>query len=127
MRKQYHSKIIEGRRLIWDVDNLITKSKNQTIIEIELSEIKELGQNYWYQGESDSPTCKSIAEHMKLVKECDLNFPIILAANGSVMDGMHRVCKAYLNGQELIKAVKFDATPEPDFIGISLEELPYDQ
>jgi len=125
MRKQYHSKIVEGRRLIWDVDNLIVKSKNLTVIEIELSGIKELGQNYWYQGESDNPTCKSIAKHMKLAQECDLNFPIILASDGSVMDGMHRVCKAYLNGQESIKAVKFEATPKPDFIDIPLKELPY--
>lgn len=127
MRKQYHSKNVEGKLLIWDVDRLLAKSKNLPVTEINLSEIRELEENYWYQGKSDNPTCKSIADHMKLVMECNLDYPIILAANGSVMDGMHRVCKAYLNGQETIKAIRFSVTPEPDYLNIPLKELPYDR
>jgi hypothetical protein len=30
------------------------------------------------------------------------------------MDGMHRVCKAFMTGEEKIKAVQFDVDPEPD-------------
>jgi len=34
------------------------------------------------------------------------------------MDGMHRVCKAYLLGWQVIKAVQFIRDPEPDEIVI---------
>lgn len=112
--------------MIWDVHKLIAKSKALPVIDIKLSSVKELEENYWFQGNSDEPTCKRIADHMLLVRESDLNFPIILAEDGSVMDGMHRVCKAYLHGHDIIKAVKFGRNPEPDYVNVPLDELPYD-
>jgi hypothetical protein len=30
------------------------------------------------------------------------------------MDGMHRICKAYLLGMETIQVVQFSQDPEPD-------------
>ena len=112
--------------LVWDVNKLVEKSKSLPVFDLPLSQIKEFNKNYWYQDDDDKPTCESIANHMKLVLECDLSYPIILAPDGRVMDGMHRVCKAYLNGQATLKATKFKNTPEPDFVNISLDELPYD-
>jgi len=41
------------------------------------------------------------------------------------MDGMHRICKALLQGQNDIEAVRFDHDPEPDYIGVDPDELPY--
>ena len=38
----------------------------------------------------------------------------------------HRVAKAYINGHERIEAVQFDVTPEPDYVGVEVEELPYE-
>ena len=38
-------------------------------------------------------------EHIRLMEEADLSFPIILSATGAVMDGMHRVAKAALLGR----------------------------
>ena len=70
---------------------LIEKSRDLPINEIFISEIKDFDSNYWYRNDTDIPTCKSITEHIKLIRECDSSFPIILAADGSIMDGMHRV------------------------------------
>ena len=119
MRKQYYHKRSANGWLVWDVHNLVERSKNLPVFEIPISEISELSGDYWYQGDSDIPTCRSIVEHMKLVLECDLKYPIILAADGSVMDGMHRACKAYLNELSNIKAVRFKVTPKPDFINLT--------
>jgi len=57
--------------------------------------------------------------------DCDLAFPVILSSDGRVMDGMHRICKALLQGQNDIEAVRFDHDPEPDYIGVDPDELPY--
>jgi hypothetical protein len=51
--------------------------------------------------------------HMKAVQAADLNFPIILDEDGEIMDGRHRIMKAFLEGKETIKAVRFDTNPDP--------------
>jgi hypothetical protein len=42
------------------------------------------------------------------------------------MDGMHRVCKALLQGIDTVAAVQFDVDPEPDYVGRDPNSLPYD-
>jgi hypothetical protein len=59
--------------------------------------------------------------------DCDLAFPIILSSDGRVMDGMHRVGKALLQNYTEIEAVRFTQDPEPDYIGVQPDDLPYDE
>lgn len=59
-----------------------------------------------------------------MIDEADLAFPIILSSDGRVMDGMHRVLKALLNGWQSIDAVRFERDPEPDFIHVAIDDLP---
>ena len=100
MRKQYHFKNTGTDILIWDVHKLVERSADFPVKDIPLAAIKELKENYWYQFAGDVPTCQSIADHFILMQEADLKYPIILNADGSVMDGMHRVCKAYALGHK---------------------------
>ena len=44
----------------------------------------------------------------------DALHPIILAADGRVMDGMHRVAKALMEGRQEIEARQFPRDPEPE-------------
>lgn len=92
---------------------------------VNLGDIKELDENFWYNSPGDIPTCRSMVEHMKLVLETDFNYPIILSSNGRLMDGMHRVAKALLNETQYIQAVKFDVDPEPDFVDVQVNDLHY--
>lgn len=59
-----------------------------------------------------------------MISEADLEFPIILSSEGRVMDGMHRVLKALLNGLKSIEAVRFDRDPAPDFSDVAFDDLP---
>ena len=43
------------------------------------------------------------------------------------MDGMHRVAKALLRGDVSIAARRLSVLPDPDFVGVPLEDLPYDR
>lgn len=63
---------------------------------------------------------------MRLVDATDLAYPIILSPDGRVMDGMHRVAKALLQNQRRIMAVRLPSMPEPDYIGVDPDDLPYD-
>ena len=94
------------------------------IIEIPLATIGELDKPYWYD-HGYLPTCRNIAEHAKLINEADLSFPIILSSDGRVMDGMHRAAKALMEGRSSLPAKKFSEDPQPDFVGVEPDKLPY--
>ena len=125
MRKQYHFRPTERGTLIWDVDRLVDLSKDLPVIDIAISEIGELDETFWFNADGDQPTCRRVALHAKLINETDLKYPIILSQDGQVMDGMHRVSKALIEGRETILAVRFDVDPKPDYIDISPDDLPY--
>ncbi len=127
MRKQYHFRNSDQGLLAWDVDNLIRLTANLKALEHPLSDIHELDEPYWYQFEGDIPTCKSIAEHIRLVQNVDLAYPIILCPQGKVMDGMHRVVKAFVEGRRYLLAYRLPVMPEPDYIGVDPNNLPYDE
>lgn len=126
MRKQYHLRPSERGLLIWDVDRLVELSKGLPRHHVPLREILELDEPYWYGPGSDRPTCRAIAEHARLMAEADLTYPVILCADGRIMDGMHRVAKAYVEGRETITAVRLTETPEPDYVDVDPDTLPYD-
>ncbi len=85
-------------------------------------------ENYWYAPEDGKiPTPAHIANHIDLINKADLSYPIILCADHRLMDGMHRCVKAMLEKHETIKAIKFIKTPEPDYIDVPLDKLPYDK
>ena len=125
MRKQYHFQPSNKGSYAWDVDKLIEQTKDLPQISVKLGQIKELDENFWYQGPDASPTCRSIVDHFRLINETDLDYPIILSKDGRVMDGMHRVAKALLLGHNEIKAVKFTEDPKPDYVDVFENDLPY--
>ncbi len=126
MRKQYHLRNSGQGLQAWDVDNLIRLTTDLKAIELPLNKIRELNEPYWYESEGDSPTCKSIAGHIRLIQSTDLAYPIIICPEGRVMDGMHRVVKAFLEDRSFVLAYRLPALPKPDYIGLDPDKLPYD-
>lgn len=125
MRKQYNVWPSEQGLDAWDVDRLIRLSRDLPIHEVPLDAITEVDADYWFRYGPIVPTVRRVVEHMRLITEVDLSYPIILATGGRVMDGMHRVARAILDGHSTIKAVRFVTEPEPDYRNCSLEDLPY--
>lgn len=123
MRKQYYFRPSERGVLAWDVDRLIERSDHLPRKRIPLHDISELDE-VWF-GDDEQPTWRAMLEHVRLIEEADLSFPIILSATGAVMDGMHRVAKAVLQGHHEIEAVQFAKDPAPDHIGLGPGDLPY--
>lgn len=125
MRKQYHHVPSEDGLRIWDVDRLVELARNLPVEEVPLSEIWELDEVRWFVDERHSPTCRAVLEHMRLVMDADPAYPILLGQDGRVMDGMHRVLRVALEGGDRIAAKRFSQDPEPDYVGVDLEDLPY--
>lgn len=123
MRKQYHFRPSDQGILAWDIDRLVELSRNFRIEQVPLDQIRELDEEYWFGFES-KPTCRVIADHITLVNQADLAYPIILDSGGRIYDGMHRVVKAFVAGHDTIDAVRFGSDPEPDHTGLGPDQLP---
>ena len=122
MRKQYFFRPSDRGLLAWDVDRLVALSRDLPRRQVPLADIRELDSDWL----DDEPfTWRTLLEHMELIERADLAYPIILSANGTVMDGMHRVAKALRQGLAEIEAVQFAEDPEPDFVGLGPSDLPY--
>jgi hypothetical protein len=93
---------------------------------VKLSSIRELDESFW-SNEGPRMTCRQVVEHVRLMQDADLAFPVILSSDGGVMDGMHRICKALLAGQEHVEAVRFPQDPAPDYVGVEPDDLPYSE
>jgi len=64
--------------------------------------------------EKEAPTVLEIVIYAQRINAVDLDYPIILSAEGEVMDGQHRLAKAWMQGAGAILAVRFPVTPDPD-------------
>jgi hypothetical protein len=123
MRKQYYFRPSTRGLQAWDVDRLIALSRHLPLRQVIVEDLGELDRPW--SGDRETQTWRELLAHIRMIDEADLSFPIILAANGEVMDGRHRIAKAALEGRATIGAVQFDADPPPDYVGREPEDLPY--
>lgn len=114
----------DDRFTAWDVDRLVRLTKDFPHIRVPLTAIREIDEPHWFSGGAEQATCRAVMEHARMINAADLRFPIILSSDGRVMDGMHRVLKAMLDGLQTIDAVQFEKDPEPDFTNIAIDNLP---
>ena len=125
MRTQYHFRRSARGLCAWNVHRLIEQSSSLVRKRIPLSAIRELDEPYWANERTHPLTCREIVGHARLMLDCDLAYPVILSSDGRVMDGMHRIGKALREGRSDIDAVRFLIDPEPDYIGVHPDDLPY--
>lgn len=127
MRKQYHLRRGEHGFDAWDVDRLIELTDGKEVNQVALASIAEIDSAYWFDDSGEEATVRNVVQHVRLIQETDLSHPIVLDASGRVMDGMHRVAKALLEGRTHIGAVQLEVHPEPDHRDCDPAELPYDR
>jgi len=125
LRKQYHFRPSPKGYYAWDVDRLVELTKNFDRQWVKIESIQEIDQEFWFGDKHDKPTCRAIVGHMRLIQETDFNYPIILSSDGRLMDGMHRVAKALLEGKKTIETIQFSQDPIPDYKDVLPDDLPY--
>jgi len=124
LRKQYHFRPGRDGLRAWDVHRLIALAHVLPVREVPLAAIAEIDEAYWF-AHGEAPTSRAVADHARLIAEADLAFPILLSADGRVMDGMHRVARALILQHATLPARQFVEDPPPDHVGVAPEDLPY--
>jgi hypothetical protein len=104
----------------WDVGRLIGLAEGLPTETVALSDIDALDVNYWFHA-GHEPTVRNVVIHVRhAMHEVDPSYPVILGPDGRLLDGMHRVVRALLQGETHIAAVRFDELPAPDLVGCQL-------
>ena len=81
----------------WYTERLWQLAANLPIKTVLISAIAEFDQDCWFSA-ATPPTCRQVALHAQRIYAADLAYPIILSAEGYLMDGGHRLAKAWLMG-----------------------------
>ena len=115
MIERTHSILKDGKRHTWSVSRLWELSRDLPRFEYEVSCFKGFDEDWWFCS-VNVPTIRRVLEHMQRIEATDLTYPILLSETGVVMDGVHRICKAYREGRETITAIQFSKTPPPDTV-----------
>jgi hypothetical protein len=76
--------------------------------------IREIDEVCWFDGRP--ATVRAVVDHSRQIENADPQVPIILSSDGHVLDGMHRVAKAILEGPPSVPAQRLLADPEPDWL-----------
>jgi hypothetical protein len=113
MPVEYHNRFIDGRRLSWDVQKLRSAASSMPHITVPLADIFEFDSVYWFDDQF-LPTCRAVADHARRITTADLSDPVLLSPDGHVIDGMHRVARAVLDGLDSIVSIRLKEYPEPD-------------
>lgn len=112
-RDKYTRPLADGRRGLWWTDRLWALAADLPVERVKLADIGEFDIDCWFQ-DRHVPSIRKVAEHARRIFDADPSYPVILSAEGGLMDGGHRLAKAFLAGAEEIDAVRFPVTPEPD-------------
>lgn len=104
------------------------------IKKVRVADLNALDDVRWFSElMNKQPTCRAVAEHARDIYEADFRFPIILSPSGVVLDGMHRLCKAFLQGMEEIDAVQLPVMPAyrwrllPTGEEVAMVDVPHEQ
>ena len=102
----------DGKERFWRIETLWKAAEREAVIEQPLDGLPWRDDGCFILG--DAPTWGAFADHCRRVADSELRYPIILSPDGEVMDGMHRIVRATLEGRKTLPAVRLKAYPAPD-------------
>ncbi len=100
------------RELFWRIETLWDAATGLAAHDVSIDSIPWRNDGCYILG--DPPTWGAFADHCRRTLDADLVHPIILGPTGDVVDGMHRIVRAVLDGRTTIAAVRLDEMPTPD-------------
>ena len=102
-----------GKRA-WHIETVWHAVQGMPVEEVPVAAIREIDEDCWFRG--GAATVRAVVQHVRQIQEADLSLPIILSADGEVLDGMHRIAKAVLSGYATVSAQHLSCNPDPDWL-----------
>lgn len=109
-----HTRVVDGALHVWLVEDLWRASASLPVEHVDPASVIDLDRDGWFGAASVTP--RRVLEHMSRILDADLDRPVILDADGTLLDGAHRACKALLLRERTIAVVRFTTTPTPSHV-----------
>lgn len=93
---------------LYAVARLIDDTKNLDVFEVPLAALSLTGE-IW-----NGRNMRQLALDVRKCMQADLNYPILIAWDGAIADGRHRILKAIALGKRTILARRMWWKPDPD-------------
>jgi hypothetical protein len=113
-RQHIYTRLEHGRRFTWRISRLWREAEGLPVLDLALDAF-DFDQTVWFEP-GESPTVRKVAHHLQRVLETNAEYPVILSPNGEVMDGWHRLAKAWMEGRETVPGVRLLRDPVPDLV-----------
>jgi len=111
----YGARRPDGSTPFWRMPTIWAMADGKPVASVAIEKLNILDEVVWFGGRNNvQPTVRRVAQHARDIFDADLSYPIIMTGSGDVLDGAHRIAKAYLTGQQVISAVVLDHWPAPD-------------
>ncbi|WP_372378440.1 chromosome partitioning protein ParB [Vibrio natriegens] len=124
MSKQRYVEINDSVKSTWIIERIWQLAESLPIEEIPIDQINGPDEVTWFNVNGPLPTCREIALHCKRINEADLSYPVILTSDYRVFDGMHRIAKKIMMGEQTIQVRRFRQNPEADeVVDLELEQV----
>ncbi len=104
-----------GRYKYWYAETLWKAAEQAEVQEVEVASLEILDEVVWFGGHQNiEPTIRRVAERARDIFQADLGYPIIQIRGGEIIDGAHRIARAYLEGRSTIRVAVLDDYPPHD-------------
>lgn len=112
---QTYSETSKGVRRYWKIEDLWRLAKGRPIehLPVEML-VDQLEGTCWTEGDEDV-TPQWVLGHTRRILGAEMEYPILLNEDNIIVDGIHRLCKAVLEGKETISVQRLQQLPEPTF------------
>lgn len=97
----------------WHIETIWRAARDLPAEDVLIAHIQEVDEDCWFRG--GPATVRAVVNHTRSILDADLTRPVILAADGQVLDGMHRIAKAILAGHDTVPAQRLPEDPDPDW------------
>lgn len=110
-------------RSVWNVAELWKAVEGMPVhhMPVELF-VGQLQGTCWTQGD-EHVTPNWVLRHTRRIIGADLGFPIIIDSEGIILDGIHRLCKAVIEGRATIAVQRLVPLPKPSLTVVD-EDFP---
>lgn len=102
---------VEHTGNVWKVSTLIGAANILDTSKFYLDQVSTAYPITWHMN-----NVNDVMVHLDRILKADLSVPIILRADGCVMNGWHRIIKAMSEGKKYVLAKRFTKDPKPDFV-----------
>jgi hypothetical protein len=95
----------------WYVESVWKAAQDLPVEQVPIAAIREVDEDCWFN--SRPATVRAVVDHAKRILAVDHDIPVILASDGQVLDGMHRIARAVLEGRGTVPLVACGSIPTP--------------